>query len=111
MDNTIEQGVCETWYTIGRLIEACDYILPQFKLTTDSSPNFSRLIDVIDDLHTSLKLTIESRNYSTLTIGYISSDITKLVRLCNGVRELINSPLSTLTEEEIETSVNSILAR
>ena len=106
-----ELSVAEFYYTVGRLIEAVDYILPQFKKVAETAPEaFGRLVELIENLHLSIKNSIEIHNYSSAICVDITPDISRLVNLCDGVRNLlVNRVLTTeLVNETIENLLKEV---
>ena len=113
-----ELSVAEFYYTVGRLIEAVDYILPTFKKVAETAPEaFGRLIELIENLQLSIKNSIEIHNYSSAICVDITPDISRLVNLCDGVRnlvtnrvlttELVNEIIENLLEEATSSSSSS----
>ena len=65
-----ELSVAEFYYTVGRLIEAVDYILPTFKKVAEAAPEaFGRLVELIETLQLSIKNSIEIRYRIELSKG------------------------------------------
>jgi hypothetical protein len=113
-----ELSVAEFYYTVGRLIEAVDYILPTFKKVAETAPEaFGRLVELIETLQLSIKNSIEIHNYSSAICVDITPDISRLVNLCDGVRnllvnrvlttELVNETIENLLKEEASSSSSS----
>lgn len=104
-------SVTEFYYTVGRLIEAVDYILPQFKKVAETAPaSFGRLVERVESLHTSITNSIEVHNYSAAICVDITPDITKLVNLCDGVRQLITNRTTVLTVQTVNETIDRLLA-
>ena len=106
-----ELSVAEFYYTVGRLIEAVDYILPTFKKVAETAPEaFGRLVELIENLQLSIKNSIEIHNYSSAICVDITPDISRLVNLCDGVRNLIvNNRTRVLTTELVNETIENLL--